>query len=524
MTKTTRRTFLKTAAAAGAATAATAFGGKAPYFKKALAQGRKHITYLQTEPLTASWDVTSHTILAQIYFEHHVFGKLIQTPMSQSNPEEIQFDLATGHRVVDDKTIEYTLRDDVYFHAGQKFGPEDVKATIEYASNPERPAGTWYPGQAEAEVVDSRTVRLRAADGAYPGSLFYFLAGFLPIMSADDIKNNAIGERPNGTSYYKFVSRDGPTTRLEANENYHFGKPAIEEYISTFVGDANTRLLSLLGDEADLIERIEPEQYETLLTEDVNVVRTISTENKYLHFRCQKPPFDDVRVRHAACHAIDRELILEIMGPAGHKSNGQLSPVKFGYTDNIPGSPEYDPARWQELLAEAGYPNGDGLPEIEYLTSVGFYPKTKEYGEVVTAMLQEQGFPVTFTVMEVAAWLDKVFDKGPTGTHLADTGWMTGSPEPNLVVRPMWHSDGQILSNCVNDELDAVINMQQSIGDPAARKDAIQNKLMPALAKQMPSYGLFTSVLIHAHNKGLKDLYIYPNGPMDLSKATWSAL
>jgi peptide/nickel transport system substrate-binding protein len=80
------------------------------------------------------------------------------------------------------------------------------------------------------------------------------------------------------------------------------------------------------------------------------------------------------------------------------------------------------------------------------------------------------------------------------------------------------------LSNCVNDELDAVINMQQSIGDPAARKDAIQNKLMPALAKQMPSYGLFTSVLIHAHNKGLKDLYIYPNGPMDLSKATWSAL
>jgi len=520
MVKTTRRKFLRGAAAAGTI---AALGGKAPYFRKSLAQGRNHITYLQTEPLTSSWDVSSHTILAQIYFERHVFGQLIQTPMSEANPEEIQFDLATSHRIVDDKTIEYTLRDDVYFHDGKKFGPEDVKATFEYASNPERPAGTWYPGQAEVEIVDSKTVHVRAAGGAYPGSLFYFLSGFLPIMSADDIKSGAIAERPNGTGYYKFVSREGPTTRCVAYDKYHLGKPQIEEYVSTFVGDANTRLLSLLNGEADLIERIEPEQYETLLKEDVTVVRTISTENKYLHFRCHRPPFDNPLVRQAACHAIDRDVILDIMGPAGHRSIGQLSPKKFGYTDTIPGSPEYDPEKCQALLAEAGFPNGDGLPEIEYLTSVGFYPKTKEYGEVITALLQEQGFPVTLTVMEVAAWLDRVFDFGPTAPQLADTGWMTGSPEPNLVVRPMWHSDGGILSNCVGPDLDAVIDKQQSITDTEARKLAIQTELMPALAKQMPSFGLFTSVLIHAHNKALQGLYIYPNGPMDLSKASWAA-
>lgn len=521
MAKTTRRTFLKGAAAAGTI---AALAGKAPFYKRAHADGRKHITYLQTEPLTSSWDVSSHTILAQIYFEHHVFGKLIQTPMTENNPEQINFDLATGHKIIDEKTIEYTLRDDVYFHAGQKFGPEDVKATFEYASDPQRPAGTWYPGQAEVEIVDSRTVRVRAAKGAYPGSLFWFLSGFLPIMSADDIKNKAIGERPNGTGYYKFVSREGPTTKLVAYDKYHLGKAPIEEYISTFVGDANTRLLSLLNGEADLIERIEPEQYETLLKEKVTVARTISTENKYLHFRGHRKPFDDVRVRHAACHAINRDLVLEIMGPAGHKSVGQLSPVKFGYTDAIAGTPEYDPDRCQQLLAEAGYPKGEGMPEIEYLTSVGFYPKTKEYGELIAVMLQEQGFPVKLTVMEVAAWLDRVFDtKGPTAPQLADTGWMTGSPEPNLVVRPMWHSAGSILSNCSSPELDAAIDKQQSIADPVARKASIQTELMPALAKQMPSFGLFTSVLIHAHNDALKGLYIYPNGPMDLSKASWSA-
>jgi peptide/nickel transport system substrate-binding protein len=342
-------------------------------------------------------------------------------------------------------------------------------------------------------------------------------------MSADDIKNKAIDERPNGTGYFKFVGREGQTTRCAANEKYYGGRPPLDEYSTTFVGDANTRLLSLLNGEADLIDGIEPEQYETLQTEDVGLQATVSTSLKYLHFRCHRPPFDDVRLRHAACHAIDRDVLLEIMGPAGHKSVGQISPVKFGYTDTIPGTPEYDPERCQQLLAEAGFPNGSGLPEIEYLVSVGFYPKTKELGEVITGMLQEQGFPVKLTVMEVAAWLDRVFDlKSDTAPQLADSGWGTGSPEPNLVLRPLWHSSGSLLSNCGSPEIDALIDKQQQITDTAERRASIQNELMPALAKQMPSLGLFTQRMIHAHNKNLKDFYIYPNGPVDLSKASYS--
>jgi peptide/nickel transport system substrate-binding protein len=202
---------------------------------------------------------------------------------------------------------------------------------------------------------------------------------------------------------------------------------------------------------------------------------------------------------------------------------GQISPVKFGYTDTIPGTPEYDPERCQQLLAEAGFPNGSGLPEIEYLVSIGFYPKTKELGEVITGMLQEQGFPVKLTVMEVAAWLDRVFDlKSETAPQLADSGWGTGSPEPNLVLRPLWHSSGSLLSNGGSPEIDALIEKQQQITDTAERRASIQNELMPELAKQMPSLGLFTQRMIHAHNKNLKDFYIYPNGPVDLSKASFS--
>ena len=287
--------------------------------------------------------------------------------------------------------------------------------------------------------------------------------------------------------------------------------------------DASTRLVSLISGELDIIERVEPEQYETLLEENVTTSRTVSTENKYLHFRCYEPPFDDVRLRHAAAHAIDRDLILELMGPAGHPTVGQLSSAKFGYTDTIPNSPEYNPERCQELLAEAGYPGGDGLPPIEYLTSQGFYPKTKEYGEVITALLQEQGFPVEFTVMEVASWIERVFVRDETAPQLADTGWMTGSPEPNLVLRPMWHSDGP--------DPDQLRQRHRGCGDREAADDhrrgraraSIQNELMPALADHLPSFGLFTSVLIHAHHPAIEGIYFLPNGPVDKVKATLKA-
>jgi peptide/nickel transport system substrate-binding protein len=521
MAKTTRRTFLKGAAAAAGSIAA--FGGTAPYFKKAHGQGKKHVTWGQTEPFTSSWDPSGHTILAQIYFDFDVFGQLIRTPMTEANRDEIIYELATSQKVVEDGWLEYTLRRDVKFHKGQPFTAHDVKATFEYASNPQRPSGTWYPGQAEVKVIDDYTCRVRGANNSYPGSLFWFLAGFLPILSADDIKNKAIDTFPNGCGSYKFVSREGPTTILHANPDYVLGKPEIEEVVYQFVPDASTRLVSLLSGELDIIERVEPEQYETLLKEKVKTSRTISTENKYLHFRCYKPPFDNPMLRHAAAHAIDRQVILDLMGPAGHPTVGQLSSVKFGYTDSIPNSPEYSPEKCQQLLAEAGFPKGNGLPPIEYLTSQGFYPKTKEYGEVITAMLQEQGFPVQLTVMEVASWIERVLTRDATAPQLADTGWMTGSPEPNLVLRPMWHKDGLILTNCTSKDVDAAIEKQQLITDTEARRKAIQTEVMPALAKDLPSFGLFTSVLIHAHHPAIEGIYFYPNGPVDKVKAKLKA-
>lgn len=518
--KFNRRNFLKSSAMAGVVLS----GGmvnRSFLSSPAFASENRTINFLSAENLTGNWDPTSHTTLGQINVESFVFGYLTRAPMTPENPDEIVYELAEEMTLLDEHTLEFKLRKGVSFHNGEPFTAHDVKATFEYASQPDRPAA-WYPGPCKVDVVDDHTAHVKTEEFGYPASLFWFLSAFLPIMSAKDVADpKTLSSRPNGTGAFKYIEQKGNTTVLQANADFLGGAPNVPGIDFTFVGDATTRMLSLLSGEADIIERLEAEQVETVeKQEGLTVHKAVSVENKYLWFRCSKPPFDDWRVRRAASHAIDRSLLLEIMGEAGSPSNAWISPVKFGYVDT-PNYPEYDPELCQKFLAEAGYPGGEGLPKLEYITSVGFYPKTKEYGEIITAMLQEQGFDVEFNAMEIAAWADRLYDRPGGGPgHMVDCGWATGSPEPDLVLRTHFHSSSKRICGIEDAELDAVLDKERNEANPDERKRIIQEEVMPMLAEKTPALSLFTSVFIHAMRDGLEGLYIYPNGMVDASDAT----
>ncbi|MBN8909694.1 MAG: ABC transporter substrate-binding protein, partial [Rhodospirillales bacterium] len=392
-----RRDVLKGAAAAaaisGIGTVAAPFGGKA------FAQSKKTVVVASMGPVTGNWDPTSHTTVGQLDFEAFVFSHLTRCPMEEGKTDEIQPDLATEWKLVDPSTLEFKLRQGVKFHNGADFTANDVKATMEYASQPSRPASAWYPGPVDVEVVDDHTVRLNTSKYGYPASAYWFVASFLPIMSAKDVADpKTLQARPNGTGPFKYVSTNGDKNLLQAYDGYHGGRPKIDEVVYAYVPDANTRVLGLLNGQYQVIERLEPEQYQTLSKNaNVAVHRELSSENKYLHFRCNKKPFDDVRLRLAACHAIDRKQIWELMGDAAKPTSSYLSPLKYGFAE-IADYPDFDPDKCQKLLAEAGFPKGAGLPDLEYITSIGFYPKTKEYGELIAAMMGEQGFKVKLNV------------------------------------------------------------------------------------------------------------------------------
>ncbi len=519
MTAIDRRLFLGGAAAAavGMPCLNTDF-----FIHSAYAQAAsKPIVFLGAEALTGNWDPTTHTNLGQLILESFVFGYLTRCPMRPEKPEQLNFELATAVNPIDKYTLEFKLRDGVAFHDGKPFGAEDVKATYEYGCQPDR-AAQWYPGPVEVEAVDRLTVRIKTEKFGYPAALFYYLSSFLPILSAKDVADKKVlAARPNGTGPFRFVEQKGDSSILVANDKFLAGKPKIPGVTYKFVGDTTTRTLALLSGEADIIERLEQEQVETIQKNPgFTINKAISVENKYLWFRCSKPPFNDVRLRQAAAHSIDRKVILEVLGISGHASSAHISPVKFGYAD-VPDFPEFDPAKAQALLAAAGFPKGKGLPELEYYVSVGFYPKTKEYGELVTEMLREQGFPVKLTVLEVAAWGNLLYDRPGGGAgHMIDCGWCTGSPEPDLVLRTHFHSSSKRITGIVDPEIDASLDRERNAASTEERKRILQTDTLPLLAQKVPSLPLFTSVFIHAMTKKLDGLYIYPNGMQDMTQAT----
>ncbi|MEQ8450678.1 MAG: ABC transporter substrate-binding protein [Nitratireductor sp.] len=516
---TTRRKFMAGASALGVGAALV---GPAS-LNRAFAQDGKTLVFAAAGTVTSSWDPSSHTIAPQITTEELVFGRLTKCPMRPENPGEILPDLALEWKLIDKHTLEYKLRQGVRFHDGKEFKAEDVKATYEYASQPSRPASAWYPGQVEVEIVDDYTVRLKTEKYGYPALNFWYVSAFLPIMSARDVADpDVLKQRPNGTGAFKYHETRGDQIIFKANADYYGGKPALDTLLWTYVPDANTRVLGLLNGQYHLTERLEPEQFESLKGEaGITTHSSLSSENKYLHFRCNKPPFDDVRVRMAAVHAIDREQVLALVGEAAQASNCHISPVKFGYKD-VDNYPKYDPELCQKLLAEAGYPNGQGLPELEYITSVGFYPKTREYGELITAMLQEQGFPVKLTTLEPAAWEEQIYRRadGQGPGHIIDVGWITGSPEPDLVLRPNYYSQFALINGIDDAEIDASLDKERNAETTEERLKLLQEETLPLLAEKVPSLSLFSSVFLRAMSKDLKGAYFYPNGPIDLSKAT----
>lgn len=498
------------------------------FIDSAYAQSGKPIVFLSAENITGNWDPTAHTTLSQKNIEAYVMGYLARAPMRPDNPEQLNLELAESIDLLDAHRLQIKLKSGIKFHDGESFGAKDVKATFEYGAQPDRPA-QWYPGPTDSFEVttpDDLTVVVDTSKGGYGASLFIFLAAFLPMMSARDVEGGAKGplsQRLNGTGPFRFVEQRGNDTILEAFPDYFQGSPKVSGVTFSFVGDATTRMLSLMNGQASIIERLEPEQIDTLTgNADITISKMVSVENKYLWFRCSKPPFDNPLVRKAACHAIDRTVLYEVLGESGAPSSNFISPIKFGYID-LDNYPEYDPEECQRLLAEAGYPKGEGLPPMEYITSAGFYPKTKEYGEVITAMLQEQGFPVTLSVMEVAAWNERLYDRPGGGPgHMIDCGWSTGSPEPDLVLRTHFHSGSKRITGIVDPEIDALLDKEREAPTLDERREIIQKELTPMLADKAPALSLFTSVLVHAIRSDLKGLFLYPEGAVDASNADFA--
>jgi peptide/nickel transport system substrate-binding protein len=123
------------------------------FISQAHAQAGKTMAFLSAENITGNWDPTGHTTLSQKNIEGFVMGFLTRTPMTLEKPDEVVYELATSIKLLEPNKLEIKLREGVKFHDGKPFKAEDVKATFEYGSSPDRPA-QFYPGPTETLKID----------------------------------------------------------------------------------------------------------------------------------------------------------------------------------------------------------------------------------------------------------------------------------------------------------------------------------------------------------------------------------
>jgi peptide/nickel transport system substrate-binding protein len=318
----------------------------------------------------------------------------------------VQPGLAASWTISDDGlSYSFSLEDGVTFHDGTTFDAEDVKFTFDrmLAEDSVNAQKALFELIEAVAVVDPQTVTftLSRPDGLF---LFNLGRGDAVIVAPESAPNN--GAEPIGTGPYAFVQWDrGSRIILEQYGPYWGEAPALTRATFVFIGDTSTMTNALLAGDVDGTNNFAPEalavfegnpQFKVLvgLTEGETI---LATNNR-------KPPFDNLLVRQAMAHALDRDEIVEgATYGYGAPIGTHFAPQNPDYLD-LTGTYPHDVERAKALLAEAGYPDGISatlkLPPLAY---------ARLSGQIIASQFAEAGIRLELVNMEFAQWLEDVF-------------------------------------------------------------------------------------------------------------------
>ncbi|MCX6467579.1 MAG: ABC transporter substrate-binding protein [Pseudonocardiales bacterium] len=354
----------------------------------------------------------------------------------------------------------FTLREGVTFHDGTPFDAAAVCFNFDrwfnldseaaqsqaiyytdtfggYANNLAGGGDPVYNSCAAPEP-NTAVITLNRNKGAFPAafgltSLSISSPTALQQYNADTIEQSGeaftyseyANEHPTGTGPFKFESFDraAGTITLVRNDEY-WGEPALlERLIFRVIPDENARRQELQAGTIDGYDLPSPADWEGLEADGNQVLVRPPFNILYLGInQANNPALQDVRVRQAIAHALDRESLVQNQLPEGASVATQFMPdTVAGYADDIQPIP-YDPERARQLLAEAGQSN---------LTVNFYYPTevTRPYmpnpTNIFTA-LSENLRQVGITVNPVAqpwngGYLDSVNVNGVHDLHII--GW-----------------------------------------------------------------------------------------------------
>ncbi|MDR2655193.1 MAG: peptide ABC transporter substrate-binding protein [Oscillospiraceae bacterium] len=282
-----------------------------------------------------------------------------------------------------------------------------------------------------------------------------------------------------GNGPYK-VTEWTPSAKIvmEKNESYwNFAALGPDKINFALIEDDMTQLTSYEAGELDFIDAIPQDEIDRVSAQpDYHKEGQLGTY--YVSYNVTAAPFDNPLVRQAFTLAVDRDYIVTNIGKSGQVPAGAFVPI--GLTDADPakefrsvGGDYYDPtaagneanlAKAKELLTEAGYPDGQGLPSITYVYNEG--TGHQSIGEALQQMWGELGVTVSLESQEWATFLNT---RKNGEYQVARNGWLGDYNDP-ISFLDMWITDGgNNDAQWSNTQYDEFISKIKNSGDQAER-------------------------------------------------------
>jgi peptide/nickel transport system substrate-binding protein len=237
-------------------------------------------------------------------------------------------------------------------------------------------------------------------------------------------------ENPVGTGPFQFDSWErGTQLTLTRNEDY-WGEPAqLDQLIFSVIPDGPARRQALEAGDIDGYDLVDPADVGALEEAGFTILRRPAFNVGYIGFQQNVAPFDNLQIRQAIAHAIDKEKLLQTNYPEGSEVATQFMPPElFGWAEDVT-TYDYDPELAKQLIAESGVT--DLTLQFWYPTDVSrpYMPNPQANFELIKSDLEAVGFTIE---PNTAPWNPQYLDATQTGgTPMFLLGWTGDFGDPD---------------------------------------------------------------------------------------------
>lgn len=303
------------------------------------------------------------------------------------------------------------------------------------------------PGDLEGiKVIDDHTIQIKLY--APTSSFIYVLANPAAAIVAKEAVDQYGNKMKVGTGPFVFAENENVKDRIILKRNPHYYAvdslgnqlPYLDTVLITFKQSKKEELEDFQAGKVDMVIGLPAESIKEVVESQIAnfeskppkfvLERTPEMTTQYYEFNIKKAPFDNVKVRKAFSYAIDRNRIIDevLKGEAYGPGVNGISPPSFkGYDITKIKGYDYDPEKAKKLLAEAGYPNGNGFPTVKLELNSGGARNSNVAFEIQKQLMDVLGVNID---LEVVPLSQKLEDATYGRAEIFRSAWIADYPSP----------------------------------------------------------------------------------------------